>query len=94
MSDKEFIDWRNENFPAIRIDYATLGIMEMLKWMQIAWQVATVRATEEERKLIVDILKNRYHELAQLKTDDNSDACWEDYNYSQKEIARLLKSLK
>uniref|UniRef100_A0A6M3JR38 Uncharacterized protein n=1 Tax=viral metagenome TaxID=1070528 RepID=A0A6M3JR38_9ZZZZ len=60
----------------------------------VFWQESARQATADERKRIADILETRYHELAQLKTDDNSDACWEDYNYSQKEIARLLKSLK
>uniref|UniRef100_A0A6H1ZNL5 Uncharacterized protein n=1 Tax=viral metagenome TaxID=1070528 RepID=A0A6H1ZNL5_9ZZZZ len=90
MSNKAFEEFKKDNAIAMRADYITFGALAIIKWVKRAWQVAIAA----ERKRIADILETRYHELSQLKTDDNSDACWEDYNYSQKEIARLLKSLK
>ena len=90
MSDKAFEAFKKDNNHAMRADYIAFGVLAIIKWVKRAWQVATAA----ERKRIADILETRYHELSQLKTDDNSDSCWEDYNYSQKEIARLLKSLR
>lgn len=52
---------------------------------------STVKQKECDR--IVGILEDRYAELYRLMEDDHSD-CWEDYNYSRKEIFRLLKTIK
>ena len=90
MSDKALEAFKKDNEHAMRADYIAFGALAVVKWVKRTWQVATAA----ERKRSADILEARYYELSQLKTDDNSNACWEDYNYSQKEIARLLKSLK
>ena len=91
--EKEFEEWLVKYHDKYPMPYPSVNMYNR-KDMEKCWQESARRATEAERKRSVDILEARYYELSQLKTDDNSNACWEDYNYSQKEIARLLKSLK
>lgn len=89
--DKEFVEW---------IDSNNLGILLCHVWgytnkdMEKCWQASAVRATDRERKRILSIIEDRFAELSRLKRDDNSDSCWEDYNYSQKELRRLFEQIK